>query len=128
MNLSLMMNYRVPSSYIELVKASKFNSTINNQSVANLNNIVNDLQRIIPDLNYDPAFIDILNSIFYGEHCAIMQSVIPNMTSCEDYSIGFVYPNPLLIGYIIDVSALTFSMLDNITNLYICSGVIGYVY
>lgn len=32
------------------------------------------------------------------------------------------------MGYLIDVTALTFSMVDNITNLYICSGLIGYAY
>lgn len=125
---SLLIDYRVPSSYIELVRASKYKSIITNDSVLTLNSIVNDIQRIIPDLNYDSSFINTLNMIFFGDHCIIMQSVLPNLTSCSNYSTGFLYPNPLEMGYLIDVSALTFSMLDNITNLYISSGIIGYVY
>lgn len=57
-----------------------------------------------------------------------MRAAIPNITSCANYSLGFQYPHPLDIGYLIDVSALTFEMLNNITNLYVPSGVIGYVY
>ena len=57
-----------------------------------------------------------------------MQNVVPNLTSCTDFSIGFTYPPPLQIGYLIDISALTFSMLSNITNLYLSTGIVGYLY
>ena len=39
-----------------------------------------------------------------------------------------MYPNPFMMGYLIDISALTYEIVSNITNLYICSGIIGSAY
>ena len=54
--------------------------------------------------------------------------ITPNLTTCSNYAYGFQYSNPFIMGYSVYFNSMVFELLNNKTNVYPCSGIIGYAF